>query len=98
MLFYNLDYAIFAALGFLVYKLWDRGQSNQVTELIRNPDWLTSGGKKPQPSEAATAQQLYDFSGQYIDTLKGVLAAPTPPKLARLSEVLASPYNLHDQL
>ena len=84
--------------GLLLYKLWDRIQSDKATAKIYAADWL-----EPIPFDCDIdrdfdTQQLFTFSKQYISALRAVFAEPTPKKLTTLNKLLASPHNLHDQL
>lgn len=95
---YTIDLVLAMACGFLLYKLWDRGQSNKTLDAFQDYDWLAEPIDKRQKQEELSAQEIYDFSGQYLTVLKGAFASPTPAKFQQLSETLSAPHNLHDQL
>ncbi|TNE62374.1 MAG: hypothetical protein EP335_12330 [Alphaproteobacteria bacterium] len=93
LLFYYLaGFGILSFLGFLFFKYWDRSESKQTAGVILETDWVQPVA--PAAAGAPTAQELYDFSTSFLNMLKGVMAAPTPAKLKRLNDLLASPHIL----
>lgn len=98
MLGYIIYGAIFFALGTFVFKLWDKNKSVESASAFHTLQWLKPSANDACSEKELSAQEIYDFSNQYIATLKGAFASPTLPKLQRLNETLAAPHNLHDQL
>jgi len=72
-------------------------QTNPIIAAIRAADWLKPFTPTDTPVPL-TAQASFDYAASFNSTLKGVLAQPTPAKLKRLNELLASRHNLEDQL
>lgn len=81
-----------------MFKLWDRKQSKQSASVFNDLDWLQPSTGGASATNAISAQEIYNFSNQYIELLKGAFASPSPLKLKRLNEALAAPHNLYDQL
>ncbi|WP_262689382.1 hypothetical protein [Kordiimonas aestuarii] len=98
-----INYAIYGSMlfcfGILLYKLWDRVQSDKATAKIRSPEWLEQIEHDEETAPPTFSQQeIYTFSQRYISVIRSVFASPTPSKLQQLNGLLAASQNLSDQL